>query len=396
MRRPATFDMLGAVALCAATVIGVQAQQPAGSGQAAAAGGGRGGGPDPGALSVLQQLALNREMTIPSAITAAQTAAAAALVQASLTLPVNTAEIAAKAQALADAELALANARATGFERVQKALQPLNAAQIATYARRPALAALVVVAAVERRRVGRRRTTTVPASSQLFDGKTLNGWDGEAGKWDVQDGAIHRHQTLEPKNFVDFGQYHLHYKEVFTDFDLKVEFKIKSGNAGIQYRGRLESGIHAQPGEPVREGAAGGGGGGVAIPLRNVAAAIADPLGKPLPANIKTLDDALAAGLLPKGPPYGNGTGHPWQVSGYQFDIYDSPAGNIGALYEGQGRGFSANTGEVVYLTADANNNARENDSRQNLGSHRPPGTTNKGTGTRSRSSPAATRSCTC
>ena len=89
MRRPATFDMLGAVALCAATVIGVQAQQPPGSGQAA--GGGRGGGPDPGALSVLQQLALNREMTIPSAITAAQTAAAAALVQASLTLPVNTA-----------------------------------------------------------------------------------------------------------------------------------------------------------------------------------------------------------------------------------------------------------------------------------------------------------------
>ena len=52
MRRPATFDMLGAVALCAATVIGVQAQQPAGTGQAAAAGGGRGGGPDPGALSV--------------------------------------------------------------------------------------------------------------------------------------------------------------------------------------------------------------------------------------------------------------------------------------------------------------------------------------------------------
>ena len=45
-------------------------------------------------------------------------------------------------------------------------------------------------------------------------------------------------------------------------------------------------------------------------------------------------------------------------MSGYQFDIYDSPTGNIGALYEGQGRGFSANTGEVAYLTADANNNA--------------------------------------
>ena len=156
---------------------------------------------------------------------------------------------------------------------------------------------------------------------QLFDGKTLNGWDGEAGKWDVQDGAIHRHQTLVPKNFVDFGQYHIHYNEVFSDFDLKVEFKIKTGNAGVQYRSRLESGVHAQDGEPARAGWRRWPGGGVAIPLRNVAAAIADPLGKPLPANIKTLDDALAAGLLPQGPPYGNGTGHPWQVSGYQFDI---------------------------------------------------------------------------
>src|ERR1700753_1666231 len=25
----------------------------------------------------------------------------------------------------------------------------------------------------------------------LFDGKTLNGWDGAPGMWDIQDGAIH-------------------------------------------------------------------------------------------------------------------------------------------------------------------------------------------------------------
>ncbi|MEO7270477.1 MAG: DUF1080 domain-containing protein [Vicinamibacterales bacterium] len=342
--------------LCAATLSGAQAQPPAATGQAPAAGA-RGGGPEAGALSVVQQLALNREMTIPSAITSAQATAAAALVRASLTLPVNTNEIAAKAQALGDAELALAVARAAGFERAQKALQPLNAVQIANYARGAG-------AGGGGRGGGGAAATWETAYYdrtgfiQLFDGKTLNGWEGEAGKWDVQDSAIHRHQTLEPRNFVDFGQYHLHYKEVFTDFDLKVEFKIRSGNAGIQYRGRLESGIRAQDGEPAREAAGSGGGGGVVIPLRNVAAAIADPLGKPLPPNIKTLDDALAAGLLPKGPPYGNGTGHPWQVSGYQFDIYDSPTGNIGGFYEGQGRGVSANTGEVLHLTADVNNNA--------------------------------------
>ena len=210
----------------------------------------------------MQQLALSREMTIPSAITAAQAAAASALVRASLTLPVNTADIAAKAKALADAELALADARAAAFERAQKSLQPLNAAQIATYARgagaggggrggggRGGAAANWETAYYDR-----------TGFIQLFDGKTLNGWEGEAGKWDVQDGAIHRHQTLVPKNFVDFGQYHLHYKEVFSDFDLKVEFKIRSGNAGIQYRGRLESGIRAQAGEPARAAAGGGGG----------------------------------------------------------------------------------------------------------------------------------------
>ena len=351
MRQPTAWDVFRVLAFALASFIGVQAQQPAVGQTPGAPGAGRGGAPDPNPLSVVQQLALSREMTIPGALTAAQAAAASALVQASLTLPFNAADVESKSRALAEAELALANARAAAFERVQRSLQPLSAAQIATYARGGGGGG-----------GGRGGATNWETAyydhagfTQLFDGKTLNGWDAEEGKWDVQDGAIHRHQTLVPRNFVDFGQYHIHYKEVFADFDLKVEFKIKSGNAGVQYRGRLESGVRAQNGEPARQAA--GGVGGVAIPLRNVAAAIADPLGKPLPANIKTLDAALAAGLLPQGPPYGNGTGHPWQVSGYQFDIYDSPTGNTGSFYEGQGRGVSANTGEVLQLTADANNN---------------------------------------
>jgi hypothetical protein len=344
-------------ALSAFRIAAALAQQPP-AGQGAARGAGRGAAADPNPLSVVQQLALGREMTLPAELTAAQTAAAAALVRASLTLPVNAADMAAKAQALGEAELALANARAAAFERAQRSLQPLNAAQIATYARSAAGGS-----AGGGGRGGAQANWETAYNNHtgfvsLFDGKTLDGWVAEQGKWDVQDGTIHRHQTLEPKNFVDFGQYHIYYNEVFTDFDLKVEFKIKSGNAGIQYRGRLESALHAQDGEPPRAPGGGSGGGGAIIPLRNVAAAMADPLGKPLPANIKTLDDALAAGLLPKGPLYGNGTGHPWQVSGYQFDIYDSPSGNTGSIYEGQGRGVMANTGEVLYLSADANNNS--------------------------------------
>jgi hypothetical protein len=312
-------------------------------------------------LSVTQQLTLTREMEVPAALTSAQAAAAAALARASLTVPANPADLTARANDLAAAELALASARAEGFERAQKALQPLTAEQAAAYARGGAGGGRGGAAA-NWQSAYYDQTGFV----SLFDGKTLTGWEAEEGKWDVQNGTIHRHQTLEPKNFVDFGQYHIHYKEVFADFHLKVEVKLTSGNAGIQYRSRLETALRAQPGEPARveapgaAGAAGarGGAGTVAIPLRNVAAAIADPLGKPLPANIKTLDDALKAGLLPEGVPYGNGTGHPWQVSGYQFDFLPTPTGNTGSFYEGQGRGVAAQTGEILLMTADANGNS--------------------------------------
>ena len=67
----------------------------------------------------------------------------------------------------------------------------------------------------------------------------------------MQDGTRHP-PAPDPRAQWDFGQYHIHYNEVFADFDLKVEFKIKTGNAGVQYRSRLESGVHAQNGEPAQ------------------------------------------------------------------------------------------------------------------------------------------------
>jgi hypothetical protein len=321
--------------------------------------GGRGAQTGP-ALSIPQQLALMREMDLPAALTTAQSAAATALVRASLTVPANPADLAAKANDLAAADLALATARADGFARVQKSLQPLTPEQATAYARGGTGGR---GGAASNWQTAYNDHTGYVA---LFDGKTLTGWEGEEGKWDVQNGAIHRHQMLEPKNFVDFGQYHIHFAggpglpgPVFGDFDLKVEFKMTSGNAGVQYRARMETALRAQDGEPKRVETAGGRGGSNGIPLRNVAAAIADPLGKPLPANVKTLDDALKAGLLPTNDaagnpiPYGNGTGHPWQVSGYQYDIYPTPSGNTGSLYEGQGRGVTANGGEFVQFHED-------------------------------------------
>jgi hypothetical protein len=75
----------------------------------------------------------------------------------------------------------------------------------------------------------------------------------------------------------------------------------------------------------------------VAIPQRNVAASDRDPLGKALP-QYQNARRCVCGGAPAARDRHGNGTGHPWQVSGYQFDIYDSPTGNTGSFYEGQGR----------------------------------------------------------
>ena len=220
-------NVLKTLVLSAFLLIAWQTGRPAAQQAPPAGAPGAGPAPGPNTLSVVQQLAWTRELSsIPGALASAQAAAAAALVRASLALPMNAADIAAKAKVLADAELALATARADAFARAQRSLQPLSAAQITTLASGIGSAPSLSWETSYYDRTG---------FTQLFDGKTLDGWDAEAGKWDVQDGTIHRHQTLVPKNFVDFGQYHIYYKEVFADFDLKVEFKIRSGNGGIQY-----------------------------------------------------------------------------------------------------------------------------------------------------------------
>jgi hypothetical protein len=200
--------------------------------------------------------------------------------------------------------------------------------------------------------------------------------------WSIVDGMLHADTTKTP------GQHHLHYTgpgAVMRDFTLKVEVKMSAtgANGGIQYRSRL---LH-----PAHGGS------------------IADPLGKPLPANITTMDQAVAAGITSPPPARGAGpggggarggnapggnapagerggagappaaapapnpcvgevgnlsappaagrggnpgtpaTGNPWQVSGYQFDL-DSSNQYTGQLYEGQGRNIITAPGTIGML----------------------------------------------
>lgn len=64
----------------------------------------------------------------------------------------------------------------------------------------------------------------------LFDGKTLEGWDGKPGAWEVRDGAIHCTGKSEGKNWLILR------KETPGHFILRMEFKWDKGNSGVQVR----------------------------------------------------------------------------------------------------------------------------------------------------------------
>jgi hypothetical protein len=68
----------------------------------------------------------------------------------------------------------------------------------------------------------------------IFDGKTLEGWDGKADFWSVKDGAITGQTTAEKPTR---GNTFCIYKGGKPgDFELRLKFKIVGGNSGIQYR----------------------------------------------------------------------------------------------------------------------------------------------------------------
>ncbi len=206
--------------------------------------------------------------------------------------------------------------------------------------------------------------------TKLWDGQTFNNWDGEADVWSIENGMLHADTVKTP------GQHHIHYTgpgAIMGDFDLKVEMKMSAtgANGGIQYRSRLLG--------PGHNGS------------------LADPMGKNLPANVHTLQQAIDAGVTSvpsadaaaagggRGAPValagcppaalqagggrggsgggrgggagGSGRGggrgpaapNPWQVSGYQFDM-NSANNYTGQLYEGQGRGIVNPPGGIVQL----------------------------------------------
>lgn len=68
----------------------------------------------------------------------------------------------------------------------------------------------------------------------IFDGKTLDGWDGDPALWRVEDGAITGESTADAP--LKANQFIIWRRGQTDDFELKAEYRIHSGNSGIQYR----------------------------------------------------------------------------------------------------------------------------------------------------------------
>ena len=70
---------------------------------------------------------------------------------------------------------------------------------------------------------------------QIFDGKTLNGWEGDPTYWSVKNGNIVGEIT--PTTLLKRNSFLMWRGGMPADFELTLEFKItQAGNSGINYR----------------------------------------------------------------------------------------------------------------------------------------------------------------
>src|SRR5690349_1175968 len=69
----------------------------------------------------------------------------------------------------------------------------------------------------------------------IFDGKTLNGWEGDPKYWRVENACIVGEVT--PETLLKQNSFIIWRGGTTRDFELKVEYRVSAkGNSGINYR----------------------------------------------------------------------------------------------------------------------------------------------------------------
>lgn len=74
----------------------------------------------------------------------------------------------------------------------------------------------------------------------IFDGKTLDGWDGDPAFWSVQDGCVTGIST--PENPIKYNTFLVWKNGEVADFELLVDFRLFNHNSGVQYRAFMNPG----------------------------------------------------------------------------------------------------------------------------------------------------------
>lgn len=78
-------------------------------------------------------------------------------------------------------------------------------------------------------------TTDVCEFELIFDGKTLNGWEGDSKYWHVENGCLVGEVT--PETLLKENSFIIWRGGTTRDFELKAEYRISAhGNSGINYR----------------------------------------------------------------------------------------------------------------------------------------------------------------
>ena len=144
-------------------------------------------------------------------------------------------EMPAKADALKSAEIALANARAGAFARVQASKARVSPEYVAY------IIASGGIIGDGRNNLGFTLPEPMDFNDHegyrpLFDGVSLKGWDGNPKFWRVENGAIVGESTAQNPS----GNSYIVYRDVEAkDFTLKFEIKIEgAGGSGLQYRSK--------------------------------------------------------------------------------------------------------------------------------------------------------------
>lgn len=96
------------------------------------------------------------------------------------------------------------------------------------------LACVVASALVAQRPVPLTEETETAGFQSIFDGKTLDGWDGDPKFWSVGNGVIVGQSTVDTP--VELNTFLIWRGGAPGDFELKLEYRIDSTNSGVQYR----------------------------------------------------------------------------------------------------------------------------------------------------------------